>query len=114
MTAASPLARVRALTVAGEALTEEDMTQYLRAAPQLREFTFNVCRSRSYVPEFICAAKPGLMHSKLRSITVAVDGRLGDPDVPADCGVWLRHFNFPRLRQLVVYGETYSLEDPKE
>jgi hypothetical protein len=89
------------------------MAQWLCAAPRLREFTFNVTSSNNFVP-FVGTIEPGLTHSRLRYITIAgrVNARVGAPDVPADYGVRLRQVHFPRLGQVVVYGETYPVESP--
>jgi hypothetical protein len=109
-TATSPLARVRELTLRlGEKPPDAAfMSWLLRAAPQLRQFTFDVYRhdhvrwilSDEFTPE---PAFAGLAHLRLRHI--AVIGVSFAPGEPAPDGVRLRQRHFPRLRRLTVDGE---------
>jgi hypothetical protein len=112
----SPLARVRALTLKLEDTPPETtfMARLLRAAPQLRQFSFEVLvrdhalwvLSDESTPE---SAFAGLVHLKLQHIAVFSVYLPVHVHVPDGCGVRLRHRHFPRLRRLTVIDAEYSV-----
>jgi hypothetical protein len=130
LTVASPLARVRVITLRFEATPVEaaSMARLLRAAPQLRKFAFDVCfcihvgalwfLSDEFTPDTVVA---GLFHPRLRQIAISsayipVAGvhpayNMREPDVPVPdgCGVRLRQRHFPRLRRFTANDEEYPV-----
>jgi hypothetical protein len=112
-TATAPVARLQALTlrIAGTPPAPAFLTRLLRAAPHLRQLTFDVRGSTdmrwvlSDVPAYAGLAHPELRH-------VALVSMHSEP-VPDGCGVRLRQRHFPRLRRLTVDDEEYSVWVPQ-
>jgi hypothetical protein len=118
---ASPLARVRALTVRFRAKPPDPgcMARLLRAAPHLRQLTFDMYGMENPLRVFLETftlepASAGVVHSKLRHI--AVTSKYFPPDlpvpVPAGCGVRLRQRHFPALRRFTVDDEEHPVWVP--
>jgi hypothetical protein len=119
--AASPVTRVRALTLRFEDSPPDAATlaRLLRAAPHLRRLTVSA-DNPDYVRwalededdfEFTNSPEPpfaGLTHPRLRHFAISGDV----PDVPDGCGVRLRERFFPRLRRLTVDEEEYPVWVP--
>jgi hypothetical protein len=133
--ALSPLARVQALTLRVEEEPPEvtSMGRLLRATPQLRKLTFDVCEweyadnspwflsKDSVTPGMVFAT--GLFHLRLRhvavnSLFVATPSlyptrSAHDVPVPDGCGVLLRQRHFPRLRRFSANDEEYPVWIPR-
>jgi hypothetical protein len=115
-TAASPLARVRALALrlGGTPPEAAFMARLMRAAPQLRQLTFYVMDRvhalRVLSEESACEpAWAGLVHPRLRRIVVISLFRQTHSLASRDCSVPLRQRHFPRLRRLTVDGEEFPV-----
>jgi hypothetical protein len=118
----SPFARVRQLTIRLGVRTPERplMALVLRAAPQLRHFTFDVFRTlwRNALdlfsgPHFALRRScPLLVHLQLRHVAIKSEDSPLDVPVPGGCGVRLRRRHFPRLRRLTVGQEEYPVWTP--
>jgi hypothetical protein len=117
----SPLARARSLTVRLEGTPPDAtfMARLLRAAPQLRQFTFDVFYNWSerwvISDAFTEPAFAELVHSRLRHIAITTGHCPLDVPVlvPSWCGVQLRQRHFPCLRRLTVYDEEYPMWVPR-
>jgi hypothetical protein len=90
------------------------MARLLRAAPQLRQLTFEVlvrdhalwALSDESTPK---SAFAGLVHPKLRHIDVTSVYLPVHVHVSDGCGERLRHRHFPRLRRLTVNDAEYPV-----
>jgi hypothetical protein len=112
LTATSPLVRVRTLTLRFEETdpVAATLARLLRAAPHLRQLTFNVDsrdRLRWVLSEGLSPVFAGLVHPRLRH--VAIIGQRPPLDVSDGCGVRLREHHFPRLRRLTVAEEEHPV-----
>jgi hypothetical protein len=94
------------------------MARMLRAAPQLRKLTFDVCEYWSvealWVLRGACtldAVFAGLFHLRLRHVAIGLypTGYRREVPVPDGCGVRLRQRHFPRLRRLIANDEEYPV-----
>jgi hypothetical protein len=109
--ASSFLARVCELHVPRYArVSVSDMAQVLRAAPRLRTLccTRELDGDTSFLAEVARPLHPsfvGLVHPRLRSLTVSTHVSSSPPD--DGCASRLRQTCFPRLRVMKINGETF-------
>jgi hypothetical protein len=117
-TVASPLARVRTLSIRlGVTKPERPfVARVLRAAPQLRDFTFDVHFAlwRNALAVFSGAytlqrSFPPLAHLQLRRMAIFSENSPLDVPVPGGYGVRLRRRHFPRLRRFAVGDREYPV-----
>jgi hypothetical protein len=127
-TPSPPLARVQELTLrlneteASVALGAASTARLLRAAPQLRKLTFDVCEcarvealwvlSDAVTADTVFAGlfHPRVRHAAITSEKISVTGvypTLHRAEVPVSdgCGARLRQRHFPRLRRLTANDE---------
>jgi hypothetical protein len=115
--ATSPVARVRALTLrfGGASIEAAFMARLLRAAPHLRQLTFDDVRELADAwVVFDGPAFAGLAHPTLRHVAFTRPYTALDAFAPGECGVRLRQRHFPGLRRFTVNDEEYPVwENPE-
>jgi hypothetical protein len=111
-----PLAQVRNLMLGVRKLEAPDLARLLRAAPQLRRLTVDICFRIKEASLWLTAGAPithpafaGLVHARLRHLVVGCDHARPDGGAADDCAVLLQQHHFPRLRRLTLNEEEYPV-----
>jgi hypothetical protein len=114
-----PLAQVRELWVGVATLRAlySDTARLLRAAPQLRLLTVDICdEGEEEDAVWLSAAElitdpafAGLVHPRLRHLAVGCEYDARPDDGAADCAFVLQQRQFPRLRRLTLDEQDYPV-----
>jgi hypothetical protein len=85
------------------------MSRLLRAAPQLRQLTFDCDDAHSVLSGVLRPAGSFMPPFHLQLRHLAVTSENSPLSVSARCGVRLRQRHFPRLRRFTVGDEEYPV-----